>query len=177
MRRTRRIATALLLVTLVGCASAPISADHHSEHRESIKQVLRSFAQAIAAKDKPLYMSLFFSQRPEEIGWQYVSEDVRLAMIRRAKPDAIKARRIPGNNFVALIDEAVGTRASREEKFSNVQIDTDGDIASVLFDYEFYAAGKRTNWGKEHWQLVRTETGWKIFSVVYTIRDEMSSGD
>lgn len=145
-------------------------------HKLAIEQVLKSFGQAIAEKNKALYMSLFFSQRPDEIGWQYVSEDTRLAQIRKARPDAIKARRIPNNNFVSLIDEAVGTSEAREERFFNVRIDTDGDIASVMFDYEFYAASKKTNWGKEHWQLVRTETGWKIFSVVYSIRDELSSG-
>ena len=93
-------------------------------------------------------MDLFFSDKPEEVGWQYVSEDIRLAKIRKTKPEAIKARRIPSNNFMSLIDEAVGTSESRQEKFFNVQIDTDGEIASVLFDYEFYAAGKTSNCGK-----------------------------
>ncbi|EHR70674.1 hypothetical protein BurJ1DRAFT_1814 [Burkholderiales bacterium JOSHI_001] len=126
-------------------------------------------------KDKPLYMSLFFSEKPEEIGWQHVSEDSRLVSIRKNKPDAIKARRIPANNFVSLIDEAVSATEPREEKFSNVQVQTDGEIASVSFDYEFFEGTNRTNWGKEMWQLVRTESGWKIFSVIYTVRDPLSA--
>ena len=48
--------------------------------------------------------------------------------------------------------------------------------SAVSFDYVFYEAGKKTNWGKEMWQLVRTERGWKIFSVIYTIRDQLSTG-
>jgi hypothetical protein len=36
----------------------------------------------------------------------------------------------------------------------------------VAFDYTFLANGKKTNWGREMWQLVRTEDGWKIFSVI-----------
>jgi hypothetical protein len=119
-------------------------------------------------------MGLFFSDKPDDIGWQFVSEDTRLAHIRKTKPDAIKARRIPGNNFISLIDGVVATSEPREETFSNVNVETDGEIASVSFDYAFLANGKRTNWGKEMWQLVRTEQGWKIFSVVYTIRDEWS---
>jgi len=65
---------------------------------------------------------------------------------RASPPDAIKARQIPGNNFVSLIDGAVATKEQREETFSNVSIDTDGEIAPVSFDYTFLANGKKTNW-------------------------------
>ncbi len=147
-----------------------------TEHHAAIKQVVESFRTSLINKDKATYMSLFFSDQPADIGWQFVSEDVRLEHIRLSKPDAIKARKIPSNNFIALIDDAVATRESREEKFSNLSIDTDGEIASVSFDYTFLANGETTNWGREMWQLVRTEKGWKIFSVVYSIRDEWSAG-
>ena len=69
-------------------------------------------------------------------------------------------------------NEATGTNEEREEQFSNVKIETDGEIASISFDYAFLANRKKTNWGKEMWKLVRTEKGWKLFSVVYTIRDQ-----
>lgn len=166
--------TLCLCLFLAACQSLPEVRPELREHRRAIEQVVQSFSRALLTKDKPLYMSLFFSDKPEEIGWQHVSEDTRLVHIRREKADAIKARRLPNNHFIGLIDEALATTETREERFSKLRIDTDGDIASVLFDYEFLAAGKRTNWGKEHWQLVRTEQGWKIFSVVYSIRDEHS---
>jgi hypothetical protein len=160
-------------LSLAGCHSVPQYRLH--QDKVAIEQVVKTFAQAIVEKNKPLYMNLFFSDRADEIGWQFVSEDSRLVHIRKTKPDAIKARRIPSNNFISLIDATVAAKEPTEEKFSNVQIDTDGEIASVSFDYEFYEAGKRTNWGKEMWQLVRTENGWKIFSVIYTIRDQLSA--
>jgi hypothetical protein len=47
----------------------------------------------------------------------------------------------------------------------------------VSFDYSFHANGVKANWGREMWQLVRTERGWKIFSVIYSIRDERSSAE
>ena len=46
------------------------------------------------------------------------------------------------------------TPESREEEFANVKIDTDGEVASVSFDYVFLANGIKSNWGKELWQLV-----------------------
>lgn len=163
---------------LIGCqsTSAPMAA--RPDDVSAIQQVVESFQLSLSSKDKPSYMALFFSDKPEDIGWQFVSEDTRLEFIRKTKPDAIKARQIPGNNFISLIDEAVATSEPRQEVFSNVRIDTDGEIASVSFDYTFLANGRKTNWGKEMWQLVRTEKGWKIFSVVYTIRDQWSvAGD
>lgn len=161
-----------LLPCLPACAEQNTPADV-----EAIKQVIESFRTSLINKDKSTYMSLFFSDRPGDIGWQFVSEDRRLADIRRAKPDAIKARKIPSNNFISLIDEAVATAEPREEKFFNAKIDTDGDVASVSFDYSFHANGVKANWGREMWQLVRTERGWKIFSVIYSIRDERSSAE
>jgi hypothetical protein len=164
-------------LALVGCQTTPASQQAKAQDVAAIKSVVEAFRTSIINKDKPTYMSLFFSDKPEDIGWQFVSEDTRLQHIRKTKPDAIKARQIPSNNFISLIDGAVSAKEPREETFSNVVIDTDGEIASVSFDYAFLANGQKTNWGKEMWQLVRTETGWKIFSVVYTIRDQWSAGE
>ncbi|WP_414538800.1 nuclear transport factor 2 family protein [Stenotrophomonas forensis] len=144
---------------------------------KAIEQVIESFRTSLINKDKPTYMSLFFSDKAEDIGWQYVSEDVRLQDIRKAKPDAIKARKIPANNSIALIDGVVASPKPKEEAFSNTKIDTDGDVASVSFDYSFHDDGVKTNWGKETWQLIRTEQGWKIFSVIYSIRDSSSPAE
>ncbi|AWH55480.1 hypothetical protein C1924_10865 [Stenotrophomonas sp. ESTM1D_MKCIP4_1] len=141
---------------------------------KAIEQVLETFRTALINKDKPTYMSLFFSDKAEDIGWQFVTEDVRLQDIRRTKPDAIKARQIPSNNFISLIDGAVASPDRKEETFSNPRIETDGDAASLSFDYAFLSNGVKQNWGKEMWQLIRTEQGWKIFSVIYSVRDERS---
>lgn len=169
-----------LLAACLSIASAHAAATlpaTHDQNVSAIKQVVEAFRTSLIEKDKAKYMSLFFSDKPEDIGWQFVSEDRRLDHIRETKPDAIKARQIPSNNFVGLIDGVVATREPREETFSNLTVDTDGEIASVAFDYTFLANGQTTNWGKEMWQLVRTEKGWKIFSVVYTIRDKWSEGE
>ena len=160
------------LALALACAG-PACADE-AQDVAAIRQVVETFRVSFINKDKPAYMALFFSDKPEDIGWQFVSEDTRLEHIRKTKPDAIKARRIPANNFIALIDGAVATKEPREETIDDLKIETDGEIASVSFDYSFLANGVKTNWGREMWQLVRTERGWKIYSVVYTIRDQYS---
>jgi hypothetical protein len=166
-----------LCIALTGCQTMTATPQGNAKDEAAIRQVVEAFRTSIIRKDKATYMDLFFSDKPEDIGWQFVSEDTRLVHIRKTKPDAIKARQIPGNTFVALIDGVVATPEPREETFSNIQVETDGEIATVTFDYTFLANHKPTNWGKEMWQLVRTERGWKIYSVVWSIRDQWSAGE
>jgi hypothetical protein len=61
-----------------------------------------------------------------------------------------------------------GDPAPVEETFSSVRIELDAEIAQVWFDYTFMEGSYRSNWGKESWHLVRTESGWKIASVVWS---------
>lgn len=89
-------------LVLAGCQSLPDHSYAESRDMAEIRQVVESFRTSLINKDKASDMSLFFSDKPEDIGWQFVSEDTRL----------------------------------------------------------------------DH-----TEGGWKIFSVVYTIRDQWSAGD
>ncbi len=167
---SKTVALTALCLAQLGCASVPPASDLARETR-AVKQLVEAFRLSILNKDKTAYMALFFSSRPEDIGWQAVVDDAKLAKIRQDRPQAIKARPIPSNNFVALIDMVVASRTAEEERISNLAVDTDGEIASASFDYAYLSEGKVTNWGKEQWLLVRTEQGWKIFSVVYTIRD------
>ena len=102
---TKSHALALIFCfALAGCQSLPEQSHGNSKDIAAIKQVVESFRTSLINKDKATYMSLFFSDKPEDIGWQFVSEDTRLEHIKKTKPDAIKARQIPSNNFISLID-------------------------------------------------------------------------
>ena len=57
---------------------------------------------------------------------------------------------------------------TNEETFSNILIDSDGDNASVAFDFSYMRDGRITNVGREYWLLARTEMGWKIAAVTYS---------
>lgn len=167
------IPTLLLGLLLSGAAAAatPAADSGPAADVAAVRGVVEAFRLAILRKDKPAYMRLFFSERPEQIGWQAVVDDAVLARIRRTRPEAIKARPRPENNFIALIDSVVASSKAEEETVAGLVVDTDGEIASAAFDYRYLSAGEVTNLGREMWQLVRTERGWKIFSVIYTIRD------
>lgn len=159
------------VVPLLLCACSTPSLETASADVALIARVVDTFALSIKTKNRDVYLKLFVSQNADEVGWQAVVDDSLLAKIRQERPEAIKARRRPDNNFVALIDGVIANPAQSEERISNLSIKTDGEIGSVHFDYEYVTGNRVTNWGQENWQLVRTETGWKIFSVVYTIRE------
>jgi hypothetical protein len=47
-----------------------------------------------------------------------------------------------------------------------------GYIATVMFDYSFWENGKKTNWGKENWAMIKTNGQWKITAVNFSIEEE-----
>jgi hypothetical protein len=59
-----------------------------------------------------------------------------------------------------------------EEKFYNTVIEEDGYIASVTFDYSFWQDGKKLNWGKESWGMIKVNDQWKITSVLFSMEYE-----
>jgi len=152
----------LLLLAFAGFASAK----GPSRDDAAIQSVVESFRTAIIARDKPRFLALFVKP---DLPWQSVLTDRSLARVRHDSPQAIKARFKPENNPTAFIDDIVASPTSSEETFSNVKISSDGDVATVTFDYTFLAGGKATNSGRECWLLVRTETGWKITTLAYSV--------
>jgi hypothetical protein len=154
---------------LAGCAAAPRQVGNADDVR-AVADVVERFRVALLNKDKASYMRLFFSSDPRDIGWQAVLDDPSLSQVRARNPEAVKAARRAERSFVSLIDSVVASKTAEEETMSNVAVDTDGEVAAVAFDYSYLSDHRVTNWGREQWQLVRTEAGWKIFSVIYTVR-------
>lgn len=138
-----------------------------------IQKIVERFDAAFREKDVANFTELFFSEKPEEVIWQFVVEDSRLARIQQTMPEARKVRRVPGKNYLTAINAVAASPLSTEEKFSNVKIDTDGEIASVNFDYSYLEGNEEKNWGREMWHLVRTDRGWRIISVIFSARDPM----
>ena len=163
------------LVILASVLQPAMAKQNESSDVAAIHKVVEQFRTSIINKDKPTFTSLFYSDKPEEVTWQWVVDDVGIALLRKRKPDAHKSIHVAGENYLSFIDSLVKPDARpAEEKFSDVKIDTDGDVASVNFDYSYLDGGKETNWGREMWQLVRTDAGWKIISVIYSVHPPKS---
>lgn len=157
-----------LLLALAGLFSLPafgqdaaVAADNRT-----VEAVVEAFRASIMDRDKTRFMNLFLDDKTV---WQSVTGEANLVEIRKKKPQAVKVRIDASNNPRNFITEIAADKAKSEERFRDVRIDSDGDIASVYFDYSFLADGKETNRGKEAWHLVRTDGGWKIVSVIWSV--------
>lgn len=133
---------------------------------QSVAAVIAAFSACIIDKDKDRFVKLFLH---ENTAWQSVTGDTNLQKMREKHPEAVKVRVNPKHNPLSFIDSIVASKGRQEEKFRNVKIETDGDIASVWFDYSYHDGNKETNHGKEAWHLLRTDEGWKITSVVWSV--------
>jgi hypothetical protein len=164
------LATASLALGLLLSFPQPALAQTPAGSRQAIEGIVETFRKAIVDKDEAAFMKLFLR---EDIGWVGVYTDGSIDRYHAGMKDP-KAARPPKffssspRKFIANIAKASEPRA---ETFDNVRIESDGDVAQVWFDYSFLADGYRQNWGKESWQLVRTEAGWKIAAVVWSMED------
>nr|WP_295375408.1 nuclear transport factor 2 family protein [Pseudoxanthomonas sp.] len=132
----------------------------------AIREVVERFRTTLMARDKAGFLALFL---PGTVAWESAIGDESLRRLREKRPQTQKVKPDPQHNPVSFIDSIVADPESSEEKFRNLRIDGDSDVASVVFDYSFHAGNRETNNGVEAWHLVRTEQGWRIVSVIWSM--------
>lgn len=150
----------LLAVPQWACAETPAG-------KQQIEAVIERFRSAIINKDKDAFLKLFLK---EDITWSGVLPDASVEVLyaSRPKPEMPRPHKTFSSNPRDFIDFIVKAPGRVEETFDNVRIDSDGDVAQVWFDYSFKLGDYKQNWGKESWQMVRTESGWKIAAAVWS---------
>lgn len=135
----------------------------NSAARAQIQRVVEVFRTALSAKDKATMGSLFM---PSGGSWMKVLGDELYPREKAKQPSTEKLQ--PGN-YQQFLDFLGNNPHRLEEKFLKVHIDTDGVIASVYFDYTFVIDDKEHHRGSEAWQLVKTDDGWKINAMCYSV--------
>ena len=159
------VSIVLSLLVISATLSAAASADEKSQ--ADIHAVVASFQRAIVAKDADGFMTLFYG---EVIPWIGVYDESSLQRKRKKNADQAKARALGAEGPRSFINGIVKSAHRLEEKFWDVSIDSDDMVASVSFNYSFHANDYKRNWGREMWQLVHTDTGWKITSVIFSLQ-------
>jgi len=135
-------------------AQESITTYHNEAHVPAIQIVLSSYEKALKNLDDVAFKSLFYHQLSPIYG-VYKEEGKQIYIDLHA------------SNF---IDRFIRAKVQPEQIFRNVDITTDGTIAVLNSDFEFYADGEKTNWGRESWHLVNTPNGWKILSITFSKR-------
>ena len=154
---------AVLLLVLL--CYAPASSFAAETDEKDIRAVIESFRTAILQKDKPRFLGLFVSA---DVPWQGVLTDDGLAELRHLDSKAVKVAFDHRSTAAAFIESIARNKKSSEQKFTNIKVDTDGDVATATADYDFLSGDRIVNSGKECWLLVRGGAGWKITTLAFS---------
>ncbi|NGZ83905.1 nuclear transport factor 2 family protein [Duganella aceris] len=157
---------AVLLVLWMAATSAfaePPKAVSTPADIAAIKQVTQDFQSALKTKEVLKLSSLMLNSN---ILWTSPASDQQVATMRKETDPNFDGVRAGGyNEFVQFVKRE---KKPVEEKFYNIKITQDADLAWVMFDYEFMFDGAVENYGVETWQMVKRDGRWKIYSVTWS---------
>ncbi|WP_185963148.1 hypothetical protein [Flavobacterium gawalongense] len=154
-----------LFLALLLLSNFAFSQNKETTDKKEIKQILNSFMACIVKKDSIKFYNLFHN---EPIVWIGVIKD-------KTQEDVLKKDSTKKNYFESTYQKFysfISDTGTDEEKFYNIDINEDGSIASVTFDYSFWKNKIKKNWGKESWGLVKINGKWKITSVLFSLESE-----
>lgn len=169
-RRPLALTVFFLAVALVFSFRVADTAKADDSRAESeIRAVAAAFRQAIVDKDGAAFTRLFLD--PARATWVSVESDARLAAVRASGgPAGQKVLAGPDRTPLSFIDGIIQSPGRHDETMENLRIATDGDIASVYFEFTYLYDGRAITTGEEAWLLARTADGWRIVSVVWSKR-------
>lgn len=127
-----------------------------------VRKVLNTFMDCLIHKDSARFYSLF---QDGPVAWVGVYKP----KTERQTLEKDSTAKTVFNGDYRRFYRGILRDAATEEKFTNIVIQSDDRVASVIFDYSFWLDGKMTNWGKESWSLVKISGKWKISSVIFSI--------
>ncbi|NOU45665.1 MAG: hypothetical protein HOO86_01230 [Bacteroidales bacterium] len=156
----------ILFLTFTLLTYFVFSQKKETNDKKEIKQIVNSFMGCLIEKDSVKFYSLFHN---EPVVWVGVFKEK--SQQDRLKKDSTKKEYF-GSTYQKFY-RSISNIGANEEKFYNIDINEDGIIASVTFDYSFWDNKKKINWGKESWGLVKINGKWKITSVIFSLEFEM----
>jgi ketosteroid isomerase-like protein len=168
----RRFVIASVLASMLMCsaasAAAPAYIGRHTstpEDTQAINKIVEDFQVAIKTKNTKLLSTLVLNSN---ILFNAPGSPKAIAFVREKFDTTYDGLRAGGyTSFARFIEES---KEALEEKFYNVKITQDGNVAWVIFDYEFVMEGKTSNYGVEAWQMMKVADGkWKIASVMWSM--------
>ncbi len=149
----------IIILTPTFCFSQESSTD-----RIKLNEVIVEFKESINQKDSIRFKKLFFQDKVLFTG--IMSKESEMSI----KENYPEFEGIAVSDHVKFITDICNSEKKQEEKFYNINIETDRVISSISFDYSFYSDDKMIQWGHEKWNLVYADDLWLITDVKYSIR-------
>ncbi|GGA19567.1 YybH family protein [Dyella nitratireducens] len=126
-----------------------------------IQHVMDTYHHAVASHDGQGVSALFLHNGTLV---NVLSDKAFAAEKAKANPKP-KVRISSYQDFAKFVSS---TKSSLDPRHIDVQIKSDGTVASVYFHFDFVMDGKVENHGDETWQLVKTVDGWRIVIITYS---------
>jgi ketosteroid isomerase-like protein len=117
--------------------------------REDVIAVVQRTFDAMAAHDGPAIESLF-------------TKDARLVAIR-------DNGEFTSSDTAAFAARIGSSKAALRERMWKPKVHIDGPMATLRAEYDFHRDGRFSHCGVDTVSLVKTASGWKIASLVYTM--------
>ncbi len=165
------VVTFILIIPSLSSAQAqttPTSAER-KELLEVRQLVWESYFRNNQANLKELIGEDFITINPGEQHWQnhneFVAGDDAFARAKAKSADAVKVRVGSYTDFAKVVSTS---KAKFNPTHTHLQMNSDGTIASVYFDFVFLVDGKEQNRGSETWVLIKGSEGWRIAAITYS---------
>lgn len=127
-----------------------------------VQHLMDAYHQSVVTHDGARLASLFL---PDGTLWMNVLTDDTYATAKAKAPAAKKVRVGSYQDFVRLVTTS---KSEMNPTKTNLQLHSDGSIASAYFDFVFFIDGKEQNRGSEMWQMVKGSDGWRIASIIFS---------
>lgn len=127
-----------------------------------IQRVMDVYHHAVATHDGQGVAALFVDGGGKLVS---VLSDKAFAATKMKHASTQKVRVTSARDFARFV---ASTKSSLDPRHTDVQITSDGTVASVYFHFDFVMDGKVENHGDETWQLVKTADGWRIVAITYS---------
>lgn len=151
------------LLAMLLVPSAALAAPPSRDDDQALRGIIESFDRAIADKRLSDMKALFYKDTIVWRGTLHPATKTAVGkMTGKPQPD------VEDTGAHQFLEDPRMAKVTLRERFGPPTIDTDGQLASISFNYAFEANGKVQNWGREYWQLVKTTEGWRILSLLFS---------
>ena len=151
-----RLFAAVLLAIAGGAGSVAAQA---ATPEQEVKAVVERLFNGMRAADSAAVHAVFHPQAR-----------LQTTAVRQGEP-------VLRTDSIEAFLRAVGTPHTEvwDERVSNLEIRTDGDLATAWMDYAFFVGQRFSHCGVNALQFVRTGQGWKVLQIIDTRRRECAN--
>jgi ketosteroid isomerase-like protein len=148
------------LISLIIILSVSVSEPLFAQGNQAPSIVIESFFDGMRASDGEILLSL-------------VTDDITLHTVTQREGETVRAATDMSRFMESVSNAPVGLL---NEELTSLVVHMDGDLATAWMEYNFFRGDEFSHCGVNSMNLIQTNEGWKIFSIVDTRRTDPCDG-